>query len=307
MRASHRRHNRAYFFKYTTAVVASTVLESRALRWSSPKLFNDPFDVPRAAELPFGTTELRNAIFKEFVAMLDRDELPKDAALAELMTAIRRNAGHLGRATSLEILRSNLDRMDPIVDSNLALFRDTWADMVPRMRILCLSAVNDSLPMWAHYCENHRGTVLQLASADERDSSLLLAEPVVYRPAKPMLPGPEIWARAILSEQPIDWSEYFRDYYYVKTLEWQYEQEWRVISYADNHETGPYRDSTFDPRDLQALFLGKDISTSDRDDILRLRDEHYPMRKHTLQASITTHASLPSRGSDEALTTDLAH
>ena|ERR1700724_1380875 len=52
MRSPNRTHQRQSFVKYMPADTAGIVLSSRALRWSSPTLFNDPFDVPR--ELSFG-------------------------------------------------------------------------------------------------------------------------------------------------------------------------------------------------------------------------------------------------------------
>ena len=48
-----RRHDRMAFFKYMTAPTAHIILDSGNQRWSSPVLFNDPFDVPREADLGF--------------------------------------------------------------------------------------------------------------------------------------------------------------------------------------------------------------------------------------------------------------
>jgi hypothetical protein len=54
MRSPNRTHERHSFFKYMSAATAHRVLTNRSLRWSSPILFNDPFDVPR--EISFGLT-----------------------------------------------------------------------------------------------------------------------------------------------------------------------------------------------------------------------------------------------------------
>lgn len=47
MRKSYRTHERHVFYKYMSANTAKIVLENCSLRWSSPTIFNDPFDVPR--------------------------------------------------------------------------------------------------------------------------------------------------------------------------------------------------------------------------------------------------------------------
>jgi hypothetical protein len=45
VRSPNRRHDRQYFYKYTTADAAMIVLATRKFRWSSRLEFNDPFDV----------------------------------------------------------------------------------------------------------------------------------------------------------------------------------------------------------------------------------------------------------------------
>lgn len=47
MRSPNRRHDLPLLHKYATASTAKAILQSSTLRWSSPLLFNDPFDVPR--------------------------------------------------------------------------------------------------------------------------------------------------------------------------------------------------------------------------------------------------------------------
>ena len=60
-RSQHRRHDLPHLYKYSTAATAKEILRNGSLRWSSPLLFNDPFDVPRELELPFTADDLREA------------------------------------------------------------------------------------------------------------------------------------------------------------------------------------------------------------------------------------------------------
>ena len=60
-RSPDRLHDRQYFYKYVTAKVAKIVLATRKLRWSSPLLFNDPFDVTQELRLNFDEAKL-NAV-----------------------------------------------------------------------------------------------------------------------------------------------------------------------------------------------------------------------------------------------------
>jgi hypothetical protein len=69
MRSPHRRHELPFLYKYMSAEVARIVLETGKLRWSSPLIFNDPFDVPRALELPFNEADIAAALEKRIREM----------------------------------------------------------------------------------------------------------------------------------------------------------------------------------------------------------------------------------------------
>ena len=52
-------------FKYATAETAKIVLESRTRRWSSPSLFNDPFDVQFDLHVEFENAKIADLIADE--------------------------------------------------------------------------------------------------------------------------------------------------------------------------------------------------------------------------------------------------
>jgi len=52
---------------------AKIILRDDTLRWSSPQLFNDPFDVPRKLEFEFSLEELQQAAQEEFLRVLEAD------------------------------------------------------------------------------------------------------------------------------------------------------------------------------------------------------------------------------------------
>ncbi len=231
MRAPHRRHERHSFYKYCTGEVAKRILTTGRLRWSSPLCFNDPFDVPRDANLGFTPDELRHAVHARMTQLLSQPHAPKNPVFASLNRLLKTKSGQFQRQWLFDSLAKQMERFGPIADASQDAFRSAWEDMVPRLRILCTSEVCDNPTMWAHYSSNHAGAVVELASSDERDSSLLLAEPVIYQQSAPRLPSIETWVEAIMGESEIVWPEYFREYHYVKSLDWAYEREWRVISY----------------------------------------------------------------------------
>lgn len=273
MRSPNRRHDIPLLNKYMSASTAQAVLRTSSLRWSSPLLFNDPFDVPREAGLPFTTQELRTAVvnrIKDYVA--GRAE-PATRSVFAIIGAISKAEPHR-RELMTDLIDDSLHLLAIPFEIGMQQFRDAWLEKVRKLRILSLSAVPDSPTMWAHYSDNHRGVVLQFESSDERDSVFLLATPVTYQAAPPTLPLVDRWARAFLTEEEIDWNEYFHEYYYVKTEDWSYEKEYRAISSALD-DSDLYYDSPFFREDLRGIILGAAMDGEDEETVCRLA-RNYP-------------------------------
>jgi len=62
-----RKHNRQFFYKYATEEAAKSILINKTLRFSSPLIFNDPFDVARKLKLPFNSEELNSKFCNELL------------------------------------------------------------------------------------------------------------------------------------------------------------------------------------------------------------------------------------------------
>ena len=66
--------SRQVLYKYTKANVAKTVLATRRLRWSSPLLFNDPFDVTQELRLNFDEHGLNAAVTERVAWLIEHAE-----------------------------------------------------------------------------------------------------------------------------------------------------------------------------------------------------------------------------------------
>ena len=133
MRSTNRRHERESFFKYMSVDTARKVLSSRALRWSSPLLFNDPFDLPR--ELSFGITpeELMQACGKRMTDLLEQpaDDISSfQPKLQLILAAIKRGVSSELRAELLAGVRDVVASQSPTVESMEAL-RAQWRVLLP--------------------------------------------------------------------------------------------------------------------------------------------------------------------------------
>ncbi len=265
-RSPHRLHERRKFFKYMTADVAATVLKTHKLRWSSPLLFNDPFDVPR--ELSFGVTtkQLAQAVADQVVGLIENP--PDD--LAQLSPMLRAIVGAAKAKRSPELnaeliksVRESAAELDPTEDS-MDEFRTMWREQLPKFRILCFCARNDSASMWLHYADRYKGAVIELEASDERDSAWLMAKEVAYPDILPDLYSADGWARYVIMGSELSVPRILEDATSNKARDWSYEHEWRIASFMGRGDADKHSDYGFNPLDISGIYLGPHISDADK-------------------------------------------
>ncbi len=110
-------------------------------------------------------------------------------------------------------------------------FNLRFQQLVTRTRVMSVSKRHDSLLMWAHYAQDHRGAVVEI------DAKSLLAKapgavlgPVRYESKVPQLFDVEQWVRAVFDDQSIDYPTAVLKALSVKGEDWRYEDEWRFIN-----------------------------------------------------------------------------
>ena len=268
-RSLNRRHDRQFFYKYMTAATARIALCNRKLRWSSPAIFNDPFDIHPDA-LPFDSAELQQALIEEISSLLrcPGDTVVHDAMLTHLLDVARQSTPQEREEMASVHAQYKPSVADPSNDS-LGNLKRVWRDMVLDMRVLCVSAVNDLTAMWAHYAQQATGVVLKFEAVDGLDSVFLVARPVRYDDEPPEITNPRKWARLMILGGD-NWHEdnrFFDDYEHTKTTEWQTEKEWRISSMKRPGESGLFGDYGFKERELVAVYYGWKCSEDDRSTI----------------------------------------
>lgn len=122
-------------------------LSDNRLYFSKPKNFNDPYDA-----LLFANSE---KIVKEILGNIS---MGMDDYIKKLS-----DKGHES-ARFMELLWNNKDSHDKLMERHFYLIYDCM-DAIRKMiknnpRIICFSERYDSLLMWAHYADNHKGYVL---------------------------------------------------------------------------------------------------------------------------------------------------
>src|SRR5712692_6390018 len=126
-----------------TAKVAKIVLATRRLRWSSPLLFNDPFDITQELRLNFDEHGLSAALTDRVAWLVEYGDSSTvtHPVYGRLVRLAMRASPDKRRAMASE-LRTRL-RATPGQAEVLKEVKDKWRAMVPTFRVLCLSEVND--------------------------------------------------------------------------------------------------------------------------------------------------------------------
>ncbi len=254
-------------------------LTNSSLKWSSPKLFNDPFDHRLRFVFPFNKDDLirelcitiEKIVYGDEINIITptplssgllrirsiRDQFPKDKFLDFM------NAGAIETADKLSIVQDKMNFL--------------YQDYLINSRILCVSETIDNIVMWSHYANEHRGVVLRLQCIDEIDNTLLAARKVTYQTDFPSYLNIESYIRHQTGEDPRDIVEMLHELPFIKHSDWGYEKEWRVF-YPFIHE--PQRDGsdlwTENRRVFGAAFLGCRMESIDESRVLQTIDTHMP-------------------------------
>lgn len=276
------RHNRDAFFKYYTAPSAKLTLANGNRKWSTPFLFNDPFDNQFDLDFPEPTPGLVKQETERFHARLRfvepfSPDYFVSRELSEMMEYLRQchQANPDFQYTEDDIAYvegGTLEGMHKVRKSApeaSAEIRRIMADTT----IFCVSETHDNILMWSHYAGSHSGAVIEFRAAQEVDSPLLVAQPVRYSQEMPRLSYDLMMMDSKKSRMKI------LDIITLSKSEvWAYEKEWRVWS-ALRDKSKTYEIISFAPEEIGGVYLGCKMSDTDKVEIAEIVGRKYPKAK----------------------------
>lgn len=192
-------------FKYVTARVGLMYLANWHLRYSSPRDFNDPFDV-----LPH--------------VKVDESTCPAEFLTPEFLSK------HLSKVSSEQAAllgEHQIDVLDVLRKAAVEAYSEAAREAVlsvlaSNLGVLCFTRTSKHLLMWAHYADCHRGMLLEFDEqhpcfhrGQQTDSIVSRLLPVRYSDERPVLT--QVDAAMLLESAQI------------KSLEWAHEQEVRLL------------------------------------------------------------------------------
>jgi len=264
---------KTHFCKYVTADTAKIILTSLKGKWSSPLLFNDPFDMQTEILFDFNIEDVEERLVNEIsrLAFYDKDVDLKDDPLEIQRWRI------LSESVPPEKLREDLrDAVHltiPELHKTFEQGNTTLQTLTSVARVFCVVEKHDNLLMWAHYAKDHTGAVIKFKLLFEEDTNLCSAFPITYinDEDKPTIASIERWVKSIIGQDPMDYKkEVLEKYCFTKSNHWRYEGEWRVLGMKKNpEEEALYELRSFLPEEFDTIYLGCKMEDSDRDEILR--------------------------------------
>jgi Protein of unknown function (DUF2971) len=219
-----------YLFKYGTInSFSESLFQGKSAWFSSPTNLNDPSECRPTFNFDAQPGQIKAFLAssaKPFYPLLSDEDI-------ELKTE--------------KLLRAQFDQKTGFWNS---LKEDFHTKISTEIGIFCMSRVPDSVLMWTHYANSHRGYCLQFC-ATPGSGIFGSALPVIYSDSYP-----EVRFFAADDEEQVE------RMLLTKYLGWSYEQEWRVI----DHENGPGAQK-FTPELLTAVIFGVRMSDEDKEKI----------------------------------------
>lgn len=248
---------RERLFKYTSALTATKILETSAVRYSSPLLFNDPFDIQSGLHFSFDITRLRERVaqrMKDLVASDAKPEVNEDDPWGQAIILMWKNKDR--RTVPDSVLKLLVAPLTERIAHYQEQCQYIWSDVfLPRLRVFSATEDEDNILMWSHYAQNHTGVVFSFRVMQKEDNALRTAKPVIYKREPPPLFSEEEWINFILLEN-LDPSEFFVQYAFIKSAHWAYEKEWRVWTFEPEPKRELFTDYSLLPNEIEAVYLG---------------------------------------------------
>ena len=241
----------AKLYKYQPYTVSSIDnVYRRALWFSKPLRFNDPFDCALDLDLSATSDDDWTYIFEEFKKILPQEGVPPEFFN-------NRFAGDVYKALSTPILKELFERRKQLTLNHRG--------------VCCLTESGDDFLMWSHYADGHRGFCLEFdTSFNPFDKAL----EVVYSDTIPTVNAKDL----IQTEQlaPGDLANPILKMITTKSIHLAREKEWRIF-----HED-PDQHFQVDARAMTGLYFG--CSTpDDHKNILSNLLANSPTNLHSMQ------------------------
>ena len=194
----------------------------------------------------------------------------ENAIVSARQKIIQLSLGNEWLATNL----SENSNFKAIIDQVIGDEFKSMQETANHFRVACFAQTPYSMLMWSHYSRNHQGFCIEYETPDYSEDNADIYHnlfPVIYTDT-----------RTPLTELSINWEttgnltddDIWNIYKYgllSKSIDWKYQQEWRLIFYDKQFKDENYNCKFFK---IKKVYLGNRMSPKDRWETIRICQEN---------------------------------
>ncbi len=267
-------------YKYLDIEGAKKLLSDKTILFSRPSDFNDPFDsyIDNTVNFDFDEGSFKRLICiirksselgKNFNGVFKKDEKNyyNNLSLDDKKEYMNKWADNIKRGGLEEYRKVLLNFNEKMSEGTREILKSTG--------VFCASRVFNSLLMWSHYSDNHKGVVIEFYPKT-KDSVFKKVRYVNYSLMRPHLYSSidEYFEKSVYSEKEKTSAEYIDSILYTKFSDWSYEEEIRIartdVFIGDNIKNAEKAGHNFHEEDLISIYIGAKISEEDQKKIINL-------------------------------------
>ena len=252
-------------YKYTTPETAMSILTYGTFRYSSPVLFNDPFDIQTNCVFK-GNPELIHENLVERVKQFIDTEIIIDGFIEPWKSTIDK-VRHLSRVSPKENTEKFFRLLGEYAKSHFASTVEGLAKDVAmvnhvldremrKLRVFCVTDNPANLLMWSHYASNHKGVMFEIMDFEATELETYAIDSVKYEEHPyPMYNVDEIVDAMLFGEKTLEAPDY-KKHVYRKYNIWSYEQEWRVAATVEEDNEQLFLDVPIKEKQVRSIVFG---------------------------------------------------
>jgi hypothetical protein len=262
-------------YKYATFKTAQCILQNQTLRFASPLTYNDPLDsqwdilwtVKTDEAVAYLRSLVRNAITKP-------ESIPTNAP-PKYQQAFAKEQKRIDLLPEVEREEKIAELINKLTETlmNEGSFPLWMRDIRRRLRVLCLTEDSQSILMWSHYADQHRGVVFGFDTTELEAAFKRPLEPIKYQDVLPRLADHQAYWKAALFG-----TDYFmnqeRQWALIKYTDWKYEREWRYLWVEPTTTADDFTDFQFPASSLVELSIGLKTPDAEANELIGLLGRH---------------------------------
>ncbi len=255
------------------------ILNSQSLRWSSPALFNDPFEPDHHTNPGINKELLLKALIKEAISMLfgPNDPTGKSNRLIAAIARWRDEERFGSEEEAGQVLQQLLAQIAEQQQTTITAYIQQWQQYASQLRICCFSDKPTNMSAWQRYGDNHNGIALKFSCGE--DTALPSPQRITYSNTPPQVTSLKQQVNIIYGKEVAPTSDEFTNKLLSKNKANNVEREWRCFSQdSDLNSESPefwYSNKKFSTPELKAVYLGLGTSLEEKKQIIKLIAEKY--------------------------------